>query len=458
MVGRLRSAAKAIELGYAIETDQGRSGRARDWRIAGIPAEVCEIFSKRSDQIAEYLGEMGYTGYRARNVAARRNRPVKRGTGTDQLMPRWIAELEAHGWTVERLAASLDRARQQCRGLARAVDRRRDRPAGRRAVGPRGRVPGPLEGVRPAPAGRRDRPPALRPPPRRAGPGRRPRPRLGAGGAAHRHRRRLRPALHRHRRARHRAHHRRHASNGFTRRRARSSHTSWSDEATAREAGRARPPAQRRAAAGGGAHLRLGSGGRRRSSGWPAPARPPPSTSPPGPSRPPATGCWAPPPAARPPAPSATRPASRPRTMRSLLWRLDHGQVTLDQRTVVVLDEASMTADVDLARLLLGVERAGSKLVIVGDHRQLAPVGPGGALQAVLERHPDIVTVLNQNLRQRDPAERAALAPPARRQRRRPPSASTPPTGASASPPPAPRPWRRWSTPGPPTPPPATTR
>jgi hypothetical protein len=83
----------------------------------GIPTEVCEIFSKRSDQIAEYLAESGYTGYRARNVAARRNRPVKRGTGTDQLMPQWISELEARGWTVERL----ERARQRCRGLARPL-------------------------------------------------------------------------------------------------------------------------------------------------------------------------------------------------------------------------------------------------------------------------------------------------------------------------------------------------
>ena len=95
--------------------------------------------------------------------------------------------------------------------------------------------------------------------------------------------------------------------------------------------------------------------------------------------------------------------------MRSLLWRLDHGQLTLDQRSVLVLDEASLTADVDLARLLLAVNRAGGKLVIVGDPRQLAPVGPGGALQALIDRHPDIVTVLNQNLRQRDPAERVAL-------------------------------------------------
>jgi hypothetical protein len=95
--------------------------------------------------------------------------------------------------------------------------------------------------------------------------------------------------------------------------------------------------------------------------------------------------------------------------MRSLIWRLDHGQLALDERTVVVLDEASLTPDVDIARLLLCVERAGSKLVVVGDPGQLAPVGPGGALQALLDRHPDVVTVLNQNLRQRDPAERTAL-------------------------------------------------
>ena len=48
--------------------------------------------------------------------------------------------------------------------------------------------------------------------------------------------------------------------------------------------------------------------------------------------------------------------------------------------------------------------------MIVGDHRQLAAVGPGGALHALIERHPEHVTVLNENLRQRDPAEPAALA------------------------------------------------
>ena len=97
-----------------------------------------------------------------------------------------------------------------------------------------------------------------------------------------------------------------------------------------------------------------------------------------------------------------------------------------------MIDEASLTPDLDLSRLLLCVERAGTKLVIVGDHRQLAPVGPGGALHAVLDRHPDIVTVLNQNLRQRHPAERArstTYAPAASK----PLSRSTPPTSGSES-------------------------
>jgi ATP-dependent exoDNAse (exonuclease V) alpha subunit len=98
------------------------------------------------------------------------------------------------------------------------------------------------------------------------------------------------------------------------------------------------------------------------------------------------------------------------RTVASLLWHLDHHTIALDERTAVVVDEAGMTADADLRRLTLGIERAGAKLILVGDPRQLSAVGPGGALGAVIERHPEIVTLLDRNVRQHDPAERAALA------------------------------------------------
>jgi conjugative relaxase-like TrwC/TraI family protein len=408
MVGRLCSAARAIELGYAIEVDQGRSGRAREWRIVGIPTEVCEIFSKRSDQIAEYLAESGYTGYRARNVAARRNRPVKRGTGTDQLMPDWISELEAHGWTVERLVASLERARQQCRGLARPLtDGEIDRMAaelldpegeflarwkvfdGPRLVAeiaPRlyGHHPGeldrvvdrvlaselvvPLIGI----AGTCDQPytatavlatehtiaDTLERLTNRAGPV-------------------VAPAL---------------VDEVTTAKQRQLGHqlSVGQRRAIARVCGSGRAVDVIVGVAGSGKTAALDVAARAlRAGGYQV------------------LGTATSGQAARTLGHQARVPAA---TMRSLLWRLDHGQLTLDRRTVVVLDEASMTADVDLARLLLGAERAGTKLVIVGDHRQLAPVGPGGALQAVIERHPEIVTVLNHNLRQRDPAERAALA------------------------------------------------
>jgi conjugative relaxase-like TrwC/TraI family protein len=163
MVGRLHSAAKAIELGYAIEPDAGRRGRARDWRIAGIPAEVYEVFSKRADQIADYLEETGYTSYRARNVAARRNRPVKRGTGTDQLMGRWIAELETHGWALERLAASLQQARLQCWGLARPLTDTEIDSMAAHLLDPEGEFLARWKVFDPARPGRRNCPAALRP-------------------------------------------------------------------------------------------------------------------------------------------------------------------------------------------------------------------------------------------------------------------------------------------------------
>ncbi|MGH9137103.1 MAG: ATP-dependent DNA helicase [Acidimicrobiales bacterium] len=98
------------------------------------------------------------------------------------------------------------------------------------------------------------------------------------------------------------------------------------------------------------------------------------------------------------------------RTFASLLWRLDHGQIVLDERTVVVVDEAGMADDANLARLVLAVERARASLVLVGDPRQLAAVGPGGALAALLDRRPDLAVSLEASVRQRDLAERRALA------------------------------------------------
>ena len=98
------------------------------------------------------------------------------------------------------------------------------------------------------------------------------------------------------------------------------------------------------------------------------------------------------------------------RTVASLAWRLDHNTLELSDRHVLILDEGAMTSDVDLARLLTAVERSGAKLIVVGDDRQLGAIGPGGALTALAERHPEQLWALTDNLRQTDPAERVSLS------------------------------------------------
>ena len=75
------------------------------------------------------------------------------------------------------------------------------------------------------------------------------------------------------------------------------------------------------------------------------------------------------------------------RTVASLLWRLDHDRLHLDARTVVIVDEVAMTDDPAVLRLLTEAAPARAKVVLVGDHRQLGAVGPGGVWKALAERH-----------------------------------------------------------------------
>lgn len=72
-------------------------------------------------------------------------------------------------------------------------------------------------------------------------------------------------------------------------------------------------------------------------------------------------------------------------TMHSLLYEIESGKAEkqLDAKTVLVLDEAGMVGSRMMARLLEHVEKAGAKLVMVGDEGQLQAVDAGGAFKAV---------------------------------------------------------------------------
>jgi AAA domain len=71
------------------------------------------------------------------------------------------------------------------------------------------------------------------------------------------------------------------------------------------------------------------------------------------------------------------------RTVDRLLFDLGKGRTGLDERTVLVVDEAAMVATRKLAPLLGHAERAGAKVVLVGDDRQFASIQAGGGFRAL---------------------------------------------------------------------------
>lgn len=72
-------------------------------------------------------------------------------------------------------------------------------------------------------------------------------------------------------------------------------------------------------------------------------------------------------------------------TIHSTLAKLDSGKLTIDSKTVIVVDEAGMCDSRLMSRLQDHVDTAGAKLVLVGDTRQLQPIDAGGAMRAQRE-------------------------------------------------------------------------
>jgi conjugative relaxase-like TrwC/TraI family protein len=70
-------------------------------------------------------------------------------------------------------------------------------------------------------------------------------------------------------------------------------------------------------------------------------------------------------------------------TIDRLLLDLQGGRTELDGRSVLVVDEAAMVATRKLAPLLSHAERAGAKVVLVGDDRQFASIAAGGGFRAL---------------------------------------------------------------------------
>ena len=96
------------------------------------------------------------------------------------------------------------------------------------------------------------------------------------------------------------------------------------------------------------------------------------------------------------------------RTAASLRTAFDSGMLRLDSRSVLVIDEAGMVGTRMLAALVGEANGAGTKVIAVGDPKQLPEIQAGGLFRALASRLGQ--HELTGNRRQADPAERIALA------------------------------------------------
>jgi conjugative relaxase-like TrwC/TraI family protein len=407
IVGRAAAARVAVDLGYAIAPDHGPSGRLGHWRIVGIPDEVLEIHSKRAAEISEAVGARGESSYRARNIAARNTRAVKRHTSVGELMPRWRDELADVGWSVPELVASVERAGREA-ALQPSLSEREVTRLMAEALSPEGRLSvakvftaadvvvaiGPTLYGRPVEDLNRVVHRVLTAPDCV--------PLLGVRGARERTYATAAALATEAAVAELVA-----RGTGTTR-----AVTVPSDlvETAVAEAdqlpGRPLTSGQSQAVRGicgegRRISLVLGVAGAGKTTAIRCAAE---AFTAAGYE---VVGTATSGQAARTLGREAGLAESR--TVASLLWRLDHHTLELTPRHVVVLDEAGMTDDQDMLRLLTVCDLAKAKVILVGDHRQLGPVGPGGALRALLNRHHGIVHVLSENVRQDDPNEREAL-------------------------------------------------
>ncbi|WP_312405444.1 Ti-type conjugative transfer relaxase TraA [Rhizobium sp.] len=73
------------------------------------------------------------------------------------------------------------------------------------------------------------------------------------------------------------------------------------------------------------------------------------------------------------------------RTLASWQLQWQKGQVDLDDKTVFVIDEGGMVASRQMADFVSAVDKAGAKIVIVGDADQLQPIEAGGAFRKLAD-------------------------------------------------------------------------
>lgn len=103
---------------------------------------------------------------------------------------------------------------------------------------------------------------------------------------------------------------------------------------------------------------------------------------------------------------SAPALEGRVRTVDGFVAAVEHGELAVDARTTVYVDEAGMGDTERLHKLVRTVDERGGSLVVIGDARQLPSVGAGGMFERLAEQVP--AAELSEVRRAADSGELAA--------------------------------------------------
>lgn len=98
-VYRAELAAEMQKLGFAVQAESD------SFKLAGVPDDLCDEFSKRRAQIVEALAEKGYTSAKAAEIAALNTREAKAAVSRETLFADWKETALQHGFTAESVNA-----------------------------------------------------------------------------------------------------------------------------------------------------------------------------------------------------------------------------------------------------------------------------------------------------------------------------------------------------------------
>ena len=89
-------------------------------------------------------------------------------------------------------------------------------------------------------------------------------------------------------------------------------------------------------------------------------------------------------------------------TIDRLLLKIDNGKDGLNEKSILVVDEAGMADTGRIARLIEHINKINAKIALIGDEQQLQAIEKGGAFKGLIEKFKNSVSILHNVIRQND--------------------------------------------------------